>query len=82
MLPRPGQQALGDFGKWPLAVRDEQLLGPRQPELVILRVEHFEQAIGYERQQIAGLPIDGLRLERRVGEHADGLLRLRDRFHL
>ena len=60
MLPRPGHQAFCDVDEWTIAVCDQHLLRPRQPQLPILRVEHFEQSVGDERQAITRLPVDRL----------------------
>ena len=60
MLPRTGEQSLGDLDERTIAVGHEYLLGPLQPQLAILRVEHFEQSVGDERQAITRLPVDRL----------------------
>lgn len=66
MRARAGQELLGDLGQRTVGVRGEHFPRPGQPELAILRVEHFEEAVGHEREQVARLPVDRLRVEAKV----------------
>src|SRR6185437_5361630 len=66
-----GQQTLGNFGERTAGMRGEFLPHPRKPQLAVLCVEHLDETVRDQREKIAGLPADRVRVEDSALEHPD-----------
>jgi hypothetical protein len=57
-LPWSGKQALGDVGQWPIGHRSQGGLDPLESQLAILGIEHFDESVCQQSEDIPGQTVD------------------------